>query len=55
MTAYHIVEASPVPCTRSHGRGGIPVRRDAGFDQLVLGSDSSLSRIDEEDTHRTRG
>ena len=25
MTAYHIVEASPVPCTRSHGRGGIPV------------------------------
>lgn len=24
MTAYHIVEASPVPCTRSHGRGGMP-------------------------------
>ena len=22
MTAYHIVEASPVPWTRSHGRGG---------------------------------
>ncbi len=22
MTAYHIVEASPVPCTRCHGRGG---------------------------------
>ncbi len=24
MTAYHIVEASAVPWTRSHGRGGIP-------------------------------
>lgn len=22
MTAYHIVDASPVPWTRSHGRGG---------------------------------
>jgi len=22
MTAYHIVEASPVPWMRSHGRGG---------------------------------
>jgi len=22
ITAYHIVEASPVPCTRCHGRGG---------------------------------
>ncbi len=25
MTAYHIVEASPVPWTRSHGRGGMAV------------------------------
>ena len=25
ITAYHIVEASPVPWMRSHGRGGIPV------------------------------
>lgn len=24
MTAYHIVDASPVPCTRRHGRGGTP-------------------------------
>jgi hypothetical protein len=26
MTAYHIVEASIVPCTRCHGRGGIASR-----------------------------
>jgi len=25
ITAYHIVEASPVPWTRSHGRGGMPL------------------------------
>lgn len=25
ITAYHIVEASPVPWIRSHGRGGSPV------------------------------
>ena len=24
MTAYHMVEASAVPCTRCHGRGGRP-------------------------------
>ena len=25
ITAYHIVDASPVPWTRSHGRGGVPL------------------------------
>ncbi len=24
ITAYHIVDASPVPWMRSHGRGGTP-------------------------------
>ncbi len=24
ITAYHRVVASPVPCTRNHGRGGTP-------------------------------
>ncbi len=30
-------------------------RGDPGFDQLVLGSDRPMIRVDEEDAHRTRG
>ena len=43
------LHAQPRPW-RNPVRGG-----DARCDQLVLGSDGPLSRVDEEDTHRARG
>ena len=56
MTAYHIVDASPVPWMRCHGRGGsASAAADAGVDELALGGDLTRVGVDEEHAPRARG
>ena len=51
-----MVEASPVPWIRSHGRGGgSSAVGDAGLDELALGGDLTRGGVDEEQRHGGAG
>jgi hypothetical protein len=56
MTAYHMVDASPIPGSRSHGAAAPrpPVSTPAS-QELALGGDLTRVRIDEEQSHSGRG
>ena len=55
ITAYHMVDASPVPWIRSQGRGGASSPRAPGAEELALGRDLTRGRVDEEQSHGRRG
>ena len=51
-TAYHMVDASPLPWIRCQGRGGGSIAvGHAGLDQLPPRGDLTRGRVDEERGH----